>query len=340
MGGGFDESVRVALRERAEGTVMVEQLLAGARRRGVRRRRVRHALFGGGTALAVVLASVVVILRLPAEAELEAAEIRSVSTLPRPPVAQSRDTNVLRLDVADPAVQWLEWTAESDGRQRLEVHRGQPWDGSYNGHYTVMRGRSEDEIDSMLDGFEPPNSTTEQVTIGGAGLALMASGVFDDGGRWASLRWRRPDGTWLGAYVAATTIAGSGPQIARNAILQVPQWVRVKVSYRCVADFRLAWTPPGTRPAGCRLGISADGRFYGILFATANQGTFLAYTEAAANPDAVRSIDRWLAGFMGNGDEHRYGDRVFAVGGPGLSNDDIRQVIGGFTELKDPVPVR
>src|SRR5688572_1471297 len=50
----MDESVRAALREHADGAVQVEELLDGARRRGVRRRRLRHALVGCGTAAAVV----------------------------------------------------------------------------------------------------------------------------------------------------------------------------------------------------------------------------------------------------------------------------------------------
>lgn len=247
---------------------------------------------------------------------------------------------MLRLDVADPDVDWLEWTAESDGRQRLEVDRGQPWEGSYNGRYRVMRGRSQADLDSMLDGFEQANSAAEPVAIGGATGALLASGVYDDGGRWASLRWQRPDGTWLGAYVATTTIPGSGPDIARNAVLQVPQWVRVNVGYRCVADIRLGWTPPGTHEVGCRTSISATGRSYGIVYAAPSHGTFLAYSEQVGHPDAVYSIEEWRTYFLGSSAERQYRDRSFVVSAPELSEQEVNRVAGGFVELADPIPIR
>ncbi len=55
--------------------------------------------------------------------------------------------------------------------------------------------------------------------------------------------------------------------------------------------------------------------------------------------DVDRTVDKWLSGFMANGSERRYGDRLLLVGGPGLSQEDVVRVVFGFVPMDAPSSV-
>ena len=337
--GEFDESVRVALRERAEGAVLVEELLAGARRRGVWRRRFRHALLGCGTASAVTVAVLLAAFVIAPPSAIEMAEGEGGSALPRPPVAGPGEGNLLRLDTADPDANRLEWATDSFDKQLLHVGRARSLQGFHQ--YLVMLGRSEPDLES-LDPLHRDAVTarlhSERVMIGARyGMLWLTPD-------WALLRWQRGDGGWLGVSITFEKAAERKQGADRAAVIQVAQWVRSNVAYRCVADFRLNWTPPGSHLIGCQLSIMPGYRRYGQRFAADNGITFLAYTEPGnkTEPAEVYSSAAGQTAALSLGvARYPFGVRVLAVeAAPILSPEDSLRIVFAFTPLDDPIPDR
>ena len=219
----IDESVLVAIRERADGGVHVEDLLAGARKRGTRRRRVRHTLLGAGAA-AAVLAIVGVVAIVPsggAEPGYQVgasggpekatptpsptAQLSKLSEV-RPPVASTAvpvsgggqvgaDPRLLHLDVTDPDATSLRWQSGA-GFESLDVSRTDSWNNSFN-EYHIFLGSSESALDAArASGREalPGQPTTEQITVNGKPATLTLSGAMPESNRYAMLRWQQAPG--------------------------------------------------------------------------------------------------------------------------------------------------
>ncbi|WP_020524678.1 hypothetical protein [Catelliglobosispora koreensis] len=340
----IDDAIREALTSRAGDPVHVEDLLSGARRRGMRQRRLRHAMFGTGAVALVLTAALTVSLvgtpkgngdngLQPATAgPVKPAPTASPSESPqklltaRPPLATGETgPSVLRLDVTDPEVSMLEWKTRAHW-QKLNVGRVPSVPGPVSG-YTVGRADSAAALMTALgDGGEawPGERSTEPLTVYGRPATL----TYSIEAKWSALTWATNDGVHVGVFAVHGDIPASTVEQRKQAMLEVAGLVVLDKSYVCAVDFQLTWTPSGSELTGCQLGLMSDGH----LFDQLTYGTFRVETLRLDGMPFVpnRTVDgrefELTDGFV----RYRYGDRVAELSGD-LNQSDALKVMGSFT---------
>ncbi|MET7392463.1 hypothetical protein ABZS66_03085 [Dactylosporangium sp. NPDC005572] len=258
----IDPIIVSALRERAEGAVHVEQLLAASRRRGVRRVRTRKILLTSGAAAAVLAVAVTATL-IPrphttpppptttssAQPSSSPSPSPSAPPLHRPAVNSTLppltttgkvgEGRQIHLDTVDPQATQLFWTSSTD-REVLQVFRGDESSTEPYTAYTVqMHGTDVPFMDSL-----PANVREEDLTINNRPARLL----YTESRGWLRFALNNyTDGqvvvTFRDAPVVADTI--------RASVLEIVSWLRVDHVLTCAVPFRLAWAPQGARAEGC-----------------------------------------------------------------------------------------
>jgi hypothetical protein len=365
----IDEVFVLAIRERADGAVHVESLLSGARRRGIRRRRVRRAasglavtvlvLAGAGTAALTPWweSATPNVVRGPTETPRASGSSGVVPlSQVRPPLASGAlavdagggvggDRHLLHLDVNDPAgLGMLGWRS-GPGWESLSVSRSGSAD-AFN-QYEVYVAESETALAEAYQGeVLPGKPTTEQVTIGGRPAMLRLSGDLGPGtGRYATIQWHPTDRVVAKIIVDFGNGPGSTAAGDRDGILRVAGWVRLHRVFRCVVEFRLTWTPPGTRVVTCGLDLRAEGAAVSVdstVECQSGNGRFLVATSGAhpaLHPNAEaggRQVE------TGNGSvRYEYGGRLVTVEPDGtdpIGDVDVLHVVAGFDPSKSSDP--
>ncbi|WP_238007371.1 hypothetical protein KZZ52_02125 [Dactylosporangium sp. AC04546] len=250
-----------ALRERAEGAVHVEQLLAASRRRGVRRVRTRKVLLTSGAAAAVLAVALTATLiprphtTPPPPTTTSSAQPPSPSPSPSAPPLHRPAVNStlspltttgkvgeglqIHLDTVDPQATQLFWTS-AENREVLQVFRGDESSNEPYIAYTLeVDGGGPDFRDSL------PDKVREQdLTIRGRPATLL----YTENRAWLrfvleSNAFAQVSVAFRDAPVAADTI--------RASVLDIVSWLRADHVLTCTVPFRLTWAPQGARTEGC-----------------------------------------------------------------------------------------
>ncbi|GGM65645.1 hypothetical protein ACFFX1_49890 [Dactylosporangium sucinum] len=250
-----------ALRERAEGAVHVEQLLAASRRRGVRRVRTRRALLTAGAATAVLAVALTATLvprphtSPPPSTTTSSAQPPSPSPSASAPPLHRPAVNTslaplkgagklgeglqIHLDTVDPAATQLFWTS-SEELEAMQVFRGGESSAApYNAYQVEIRRGDAGFHDSV-----PDNAKTEDLTVDGRPATL------DYTQNMARLRWILYASTDAQVRIqfrdAPVTV-----ETVRASVLEVASWLRIDHVLTCAVPFRLTWAPQGARTDGC-----------------------------------------------------------------------------------------
>lgn len=350
-----------AIRERTEGDVHVEELLAGARRRGVRHVRTRRALITASAAcavLAVAGAAALIPWGSPATPPPPAATNTArpgpsatpsvtPSGLRRPAAISGMRTlaeggtvgegHQLHLDTTDPEARQIFWVS-GDALESLYVNRGD--EGSQVSYiaYTVQVSSSEsglNKLDADLAGVLTGTPQTEQLTVGGRPATLS----YTD--NWAKLRWRPRDNVWALAWLRFR----DGPPAAgaaRAATTEIAGQLRLDRVLRCAVTFRLTWAPAEARVVSCGAGSATDdehvlppdvGR-HSAGVAVPGGGTFYVSVLPLGN-DEVKPNTTYKGHPVEYGRDRSkidIGDRTYTVeaGTSSLSRDDLLHVLVGI----------
>jgi hypothetical protein len=277
----IDEAVLTAMRVRGDGEVEVEELLRGARHRGMRRRRLRTAMTGAGigvAVVAVVAGTSVVVPGLrsgpsgnggpvggPAEVGVSTPPGDGTSDRSRPPVAAGEaalgsggalGAGLFHLDVTDPAAGSMRWR-NGPGWELLSVSRPDDDAARYT-VYELMLADSDANL-AAADAAEndpfPGRSTSEEATVGGLPATLTLGQGPTEPVPWAILRWQPAAGVRAQLQMAFRADPAAGADVYRTAILDLAALVRFDRVFRCAVSFRLPSVPAGTEVTGCGFGV-------------------------------------------------------------------------------------
>lgn len=370
----IDDSILAAIQERADGGVRVEELLAGARRRGGRRRRIRQTLLGAG-AVTAVLATVGTVALVTGGGAGQPSSVgapTSASGQPtpsvggqqrsptlgelRPPLSTTAlpvstggrvgtDRRLLHLDVDDPAASELRWWS-GPLTESLVVTRAESWNNSFD-EYRIFVGPSRRTLDVAAPKGRvalPGPESTEPVTVDGRPATLALSPLLSQAARHARLSWEQAPGVWVEISVAFDPGTGNDVAHARSGLLQVAQWLRFDRVHRCVVNFRLTWVPDGAVVDSCAFDLRApDGVRSSAMGIRVSDARFEVFTLDAAQAEPVTANievgGRPMEGSRGR-IRYGYGDGVVQLepGRISLGPPDAQRVIGGFEPVagRDP----
>jgi len=264
----IDESIVVALRDRADGGVRVEDLLAGARHRGQRRRLVRRtaAAAGAGAMALAVIGAVAVLPRNSGTPAPGVAADRSVVTVPagRPPVAEGAPAlgqggiagkdGLFHLDHTGSEETYATWESGS-GWELMRAGTPPVAPDQFGLDYVAAIGVSAADLNTALaeTGDElTKNPTTTELTIGKKPATFVWSGMRPaDGARWGYIRWQPVAGTWALVFSSFAADPGTNGDTDLAQLLEFVGQVRFDRVYRCAVNFRTTWVPSKTTATSC-----------------------------------------------------------------------------------------
>lgn len=258
-----DETIKTTMRDRAEGSVHVEELLDGARRRGTRRRTVRRALAVAGVgAMAIVVAGAVTTLPLKSGRSADtgaptAGNVVAQGEPGRPPVAAGSPAlgdggkpggGLFHLDVTSPAPDrgGFSWRSGA-GWEQLEFSTGSG-DG-----FRAAIGDSEATLDTAQKAFgdELPGAEAPQpTTVDGKPATFISSGTDAQEARWGYVRWQPFPGVWAQLFSTFDPTGGS-LDTDRDTLVKATRELRFDRVYRCAVNFTVTWVPAGATVTGC-----------------------------------------------------------------------------------------
>ncbi|GAA2608038.1 hypothetical protein [Paractinoplanes durhamensis] len=251
-----DESIMVALQDRADGGVHVEDLLAGALQRGQRRRLVRRTLAGSAAGvLAVAVIGAVAVFPRGGPADVApAADPPPVSPAGRPPLADGAPA----LGEGGTAGQNGLFHLDHEGTTNATWRSGAGWELMQTSGSSVVHtaiGDSTANLDKALaaTGMElTPNPTSTPLIVDGKAATLVWSGMNPaDGARWGYLRWQPVTGTWALVFTSFAADPGTNAATDRAKLLALTEQARFDQVYRCAVNFRLTWVPAATAITSC-----------------------------------------------------------------------------------------
>ncbi|MET8043086.1 hypothetical protein ABZU25_19760 [Micromonospora sp. NPDC005215] len=282
----LDQRIDQTLRERAEGSVDTDRLLAVAVSRGrarIRRRRTTAgtvlgvvAVFGAGVAIGPVQLSgsgpdvVIPGLGRPGGAVGAATPPRldGVPGAAARPDLVGADPNVLHFGFAPDGPRYLSWSVQGGVEMaRLDV-------GGRT--VTVELAASADALPMRAQGL--PALVPE----------LIRDGVFDGSvshaeGPYGVLAWLRHWQPAPGVYARAS---GSGPD--ERALFDVAAALRLDQAHRCGGPLRLTALPVGTQLIRCEMTVAPFPAAFGVVM-----------TVSGSTPDAIQVQLQYAASIAG-----------------------------------------
>jgi hypothetical protein len=338
--------ISAALRERADGDIHIERLLAavhaGARRR--RRRRVAGTACAVVAAVAVAAAGGVVVSGTGGAPVRPAASPAPPGEIPRPPVlegvpvasftptALGSDPTLFHLDVTGLA-SWsgLSWSSRP-GYEELRITSAEE-----GGELSIEASQSRDKLSALT------GETTRTEVNGLPAELVRTTRPTGNTSPWGAygVRWEPVPGVWAQVLVA----------FDRDAALRVAGRVRLDRTSRCALPFRFSGLDDRVRVIKCETSFSG-GRTMGAVWLAVGEAEaeyYVAVAPPAANPTAPTETigGRAVAVLPGGAGPGGFPQIEYAFDG-GLAIfcpfyttiDDpfLRSLVPAFVPVSDPDP--